>query len=134
MDGDPLGRWARSQPELHARTLEAFILERLDVVSSTAWPLLDRYRLYEVIEACEYLGTWLGNERTFAVPVDQLGNVALGMAALSGDRDDLIAAMRRWFEERAPSERCRRLTFLAEDFDGIGGAVDVLVRIHQYFR
>ena len=104
MDGNPLGKWARSQPELHARTLEAFILERLDVVPSTAWPLLDRYRLYEVIEACEYLGTWLGNERTFAVPVDQLGNVALGMAALSGERADLVAAMRRWFEERVPSD------------------------------
>lgn len=104
MDGNPLGKWARSQPELHARTLEGFILERLDVFPSTAWPLLDRYRLYEVIEACEYLGTWLGNERTFAVPVDQLGNIALGMEALSGDRDDLVAAMRRWFEERVPSD------------------------------
>ena len=66
-NGNPLARWAPSQADHHSRTLETFILERLDVVPHTSWPLLNGYHLYEVIEACEYLGMWLGNVRTFDV-------------------------------------------------------------------
>ncbi|WP_375590800.1 TniQ family protein [Hoeflea alexandrii] len=103
-DGNLLGKRSPSQADQHTRTLEAFILERLDVAPRKSWPLLDGYHLYEVIEACEYLGMWLGNERTFDVTADQPENLAIGMAALSGTWEDLVAAMRDWFMERVPSD------------------------------
>lgn len=100
--GRLLARCAPSQADRHERTLEAFILERLGVLPQTPWPLLDGYHLYEVIEACEYLGMWLGNERTFTAPADQLGKLAVGMAVLSGTREDLISAMCGWFTGHVP--------------------------------
>ncbi|UNK39133.1 TniQ family protein [Shinella sp. H4-D48] len=102
--GRLLARCAPSQADRHDRTLEAFILERLGVLPQTRWPLLDGYHLYEVIETCEYLGMWLGNERTFTAPADQLGKMAVGMAALSGTWQGLVSAMRGWFTERVPSD------------------------------
>lgn len=102
--GNPLAASAVSRADRHARSLEAFVLERLGAAPKTSWPLLEPYELFEVIEACEYLGMWLGNERTSVVPANPMEKLAVGMAALEGAWDALVGAMRAWFMERVPSE------------------------------
>lgn len=101
-DGNPLGKRGNSNFERYRGTLEAFVLERLGMAAPASRPLLERYQLYEVIEACEYIGTWLGNAHMLAVPADQLANMNVGMAALKGTRDDLVSAMRAWFVDHVP--------------------------------
>jgi hypothetical protein len=100
--GMPLARPAPSKVEMPRGVLESFVLARFSVVKAAASPLLERYQLYEVIEACEYLGMWLGNNRTNAVPADPMENLDIGMAAISGSWADLVDSMRRWFVDRVP--------------------------------
>ncbi|WP_165823724.1 TniQ family protein [Metarhizobium album] len=102
--GNPLAAYAPSQADWHARSLEALIVERLTASPTTSWTLLGQYQLFEVIEACEYLGMWLGNDRTRMIPADPMEKLAVGMSALEGSRDDLVAAMHAWFIEMVPSQ------------------------------
>lgn len=101
-NGNMLGRRAASVPETRQQSLETFILERLAVIDDASGPLLKPYPLHEVIEACEYLSLWLGNELGDSVPPDDLRNFDIGMSALRGTWEDLVEAMRSWFTSRVP--------------------------------
>ena len=101
-NGNMLGRRAASVRETRQQSLETFILERLGVIDDASGPLLKPYPLHEVIEACEYLSLWLGNELGDFVPPDDLQNFDIGMSALRGTWEDLVEAMRSWFTSRVP--------------------------------
>jgi hypothetical protein len=103
-NGNLLGQRAASVPETRQHSLETFILERLEVIEDGSGPLLKPYPLHEVIEACEYLSLWLGNDHSTSVPPDDLKNRDVGMAALRGTWEDLVEAMRAWFTSRVPQD------------------------------
>lgn len=101
-NGNLLGQRAASVPETRQHSLETFILERLEVIEDGSGPLLKPYPLHEVIEACEYLSLWLGNDPSTTVPPDDRKNFDVGMSALRGTWEDLVEAMRAWFTSRVP--------------------------------
>jgi hypothetical protein len=73
--GRPLATSAPSVADARSQSLEAFVVERFGHTHASTWRLLAPYFVYEVIEACEYLGAWLGNGRSETPPPRKARNL-----------------------------------------------------------